>query len=52
MQNRGLVPSVVDDTIRRGAQTAGRDGTIVYITEQAKVVLNAALDIIVTVMPK
>jgi hypothetical protein len=40
MQNRGLVPSVVEDTLARGTQTAGRDGATIYTTEQARVIVN------------
>ncbi|MGH9768139.1 MAG: RHS repeat-associated core domain-containing protein [Blastocatellia bacterium] len=40
MQGRGLTPSVVEDTIARGAKTPGRGGATIYTTEQARVILN------------
>jgi Domain of unknown function (DUF4258) len=39
MQERGLVPSVVEDTISRGAGASGRDGSSTFATDQARVVL-------------
>lgn len=52
MEERGLVPSVVEDTIARGAQSAGRDGAVVHTTEQAKVVVNPSNGKVITVMKK
>ena len=40
MQGRGLTPSVVEDTLARGAPSSGYDGATVYTTEQARVVVN------------
>lgn len=40
MQGRGLVPSVVEDTIRNGVVTAGRGGSTIYTSNQARVILN------------
>jgi RHS repeat-associated protein len=40
MQGRGLTPSVIEDTIARGAQTAGRDGAKIFTTDQARVIVN------------
>jgi hypothetical protein len=40
MQNRGLTPSVVEDTIAHGARTAGRDGAAIFTTDQARVIVN------------
>lgn len=34
------MPSVVEDTIARGAQSAGRDGATIFTTDQARVILN------------
>ena len=36
MQARGLVPSVVEDTIANGAVSSGREGAIVYATDQSQ----------------
>ena len=41
MQGRGLTPSVVEDTLARGAASSSYDGATVYATEQARVVVNA-----------
>ena len=47
MQSRGLVPSVVEDTISRGVASPGNTpGTIKYITDQAVVVTNRAGDVV------
>ena len=52
MQGRGFVPSVVEDTIKTGIKTVGNTpGTWVYCTNQAKVVVNSAGDV-VTVIPR
>jgi hypothetical protein len=40
MQGRGLTPSVVEDTITHGAQSAGRDGATIFQSSQARVILN------------
>ena len=40
MQERGLAPSVVEDTIRRGSQSHGRDGAKIFTTDQATVIVN------------
>ena len=40
MQGRGIMPSVVEDTIQRGVQTSGRDGARIYSTEQLRVIIN------------
>lgn len=40
MRNRGLTPSVIEDTIARGTQSAGRDGATIFQTDQARVILN------------
>jgi hypothetical protein len=40
MRNRGLTPSVVEDTISRGTPSAGDGGATIYTTEQARVVLS------------
>jgi hypothetical protein len=40
MRNRGLTPSVVEDTIARGARSAGDGGATIYTTDQARVVLS------------
>jgi hypothetical protein len=40
MQGRGLTPSVVEDTIANGTQTAGREGATISETNQARVVVN------------
>ncbi len=40
MQGRGLTPSVVEDTIVNGAQSAGREGATIFETNQARVILN------------
>ena len=52
MQERGLTPSVVEDTISRGSRTPSENGTIVHDTEQARVVTDAATGRVVTVMPR
>jgi filamentous hemagglutinin len=40
MQNRGLTPSVVEDTLARGVKTPGRDGATVFTTDQARIIVN------------
>jgi hypothetical protein len=40
MQGRGIMPSVVNDTIRTGVESAGRDGARIFTTDQLKVILN------------
>jgi len=40
MQSRGITPSVVEDTLARGARTPGRDGATIFSTEQARVIVN------------
>ena len=40
MQGRGIMPSVVDDTIKHGVGHSGRDGARIYTSSQLKVVLN------------
>ena len=40
MQGRGITPSVVEDTLARGTQTAGRDGATIFTTEQLRVIVN------------
>ena len=39
MQQRGLVPSVVEETIANGTKTAGRYGRTIYTTDEAQVIL-------------
>ena len=52
MQGRGLMPSVIEDTIKTGTASPGNTaGTTVYMTGQARVVVNSAGDV-VTAMPK
>jgi RHS repeat-associated protein len=52
MQGRGLMPSVIEDTIKTGTASPGNTaGTTVYATGQARVVVNSAGDV-VTAMPK
>lgn len=51
MQERGLTPSVIEDAISRGTRTPGRGGTTVVTTDQARVVINSAGDV-VTVYPQ
>ncbi len=51
MQERGLVPSVVEETIKVGFATPSRDGTTVYETREVKVVVNEDGDV-VTVMKR
>jgi hypothetical protein len=41
MRNRGLTPSVVEDTIARGTPSAGDGGATIYTTDQARVVLSS-----------
>jgi len=40
MRNRGLTPSVVEDSIARGTPSAGDGGATIYTTDQARVVLS------------
>ena len=40
MQSRGIMPSVVEDTIRTGTQSPGYDGATRYTTDQARVIIN------------
>jgi hypothetical protein len=40
MQGRGLMPSVVEDTISTGVQSAGRDGAQIFTTGQARIIVN------------
>ena len=40
MQGRGVPPTAVDDAIRTGAPSAGRDGATVYTNDQLRVVVN------------
>ena len=41
MEQRKLVPMVIEETIKRGKRTLGNTpGTIVCITEDAKVIIN------------
>jgi RHS repeat-associated protein len=40
MQARGVTPTVVNDTIKRGVESAGRDGARIFKTDQLKVILN------------
>jgi hypothetical protein len=51
MQGRGLTPSVVENTISTGSQTAGRGGATVYSTSEARVILNPNGSV-KTVMPQ
>ena len=51
MQERGLTPTVIEDTISRGTPTPSRGGTTVIKTDQAGVVINSAGDV-VTVYPQ
>jgi len=51
MQGRGLMPSVVEDTITNGAVSAGRGGVSIYVTGQARVVVSQDGRII-TAMPQ
>lgn len=49
MQERGLVPSVIEDTISTGASKAGNSpGTSVFTTNQAEVVIDDATGRIIT----
>ena len=52
MQGRGLTPTVVENTIRTGTATVSRGGTTVYVTQEAKVVIDTASGRVVTVMPQ
>jgi hypothetical protein len=52
MQERGVPPSVVEDTIARGSHTPSENGTIVHETEQARVVTDAQTGRVVTVIPR
>jgi RHS repeat-associated protein len=40
MQGRGLMPSVVEDTISTGVQSAGRDGAQIFTTGHARIIVN------------
>ena len=40
MQGRGLMPSVVEDTISTGVQSAGRDGAQIFTSGQARIIVN------------
>jgi RHS repeat-associated protein len=51
MQARGLVPSVIEDTIAQGARSAGRDGATIFTTNQARVIVNPNGSV-KTVMPQ
>jgi hypothetical protein len=51
MQGRGLVPSVIEDTIANGARTAGRHGATIFTTPQARVIVNPNGSV-KTVMPQ
>jgi hypothetical protein len=51
MQEQGLTPTVIEDTISRGTPTPSRGGTTVIKTDQAGVVINSAGDV-VTVYPQ
>lgn len=51
MQSRGLTPSVIQDTLSRGASTPGYDGATIYATEQVQVIVNPSGSI-KTVYPK
>jgi RHS repeat-associated protein len=51
MQNRGLVPSVVENAIQNGSSSPGRDGTTVYsdLVNGVTVVVNSVTGRVVTV---
>jgi hypothetical protein len=51
MQEQGLTPSVIEDAISRGTRIPGRDGTTVFTTDQAQVIINSLGDVI-TVYPQ
>jgi RHS repeat-associated protein len=52
MQGRGIMPSVVENTIKNGVATAGNTiGTFAYTYDTVKVIVNAAGDV-VTVIPR
>lgn len=40
MQGRGITPSMVEETIRTGRRTAGRDGATIYTTQDMRVIVN------------
>lgn len=40
MQGRGLMPSVVENTISTGVQSAGRDGAQIFTSGQARIIVN------------
>ncbi len=40
MQGRGITPTVVNDTIKRGVESSGREGSRIFKTDQLKVILN------------
>ena len=40
MQGRGLTPSVIEDTLARGAQSQGRGGATIFTTDQTRVIVN------------
>jgi RHS repeat-associated protein len=40
MQSRGMMPSVVEDTILHGVRSEGYDGAAIYTSEQARVIIN------------
>jgi len=52
MQNRGLMPMIVEDTIQTGVRTAGRNGTNIFYNSVngVRVILNQGGDVI-TVIP-
>ena len=51
MQERGITPSVVNDTIETGTKTSGRDGASIFTTDQLRVIVNPD-ESVKTVYPK
>jgi hypothetical protein len=51
MRNRGIMPSVVEDTVANGVPATGRGGVVIFATDQLRVVLNSDGGVI-TVIPR
>jgi RHS repeat-associated protein len=51
MQGRGVMPSVVDDALKTGAVSPGREGATIYTNDQVRVIVNPNGSI-KTVMPQ
>jgi hypothetical protein len=50
MQGRGIMPSVVEDTISHGIKSLGNTpGTAAHTTNQLKVILNQSGDVVTTI---